>query len=130
MVLAKFNVWSSNLRSQLKVVWLQDKILIVLFLVSLFLNVVLYSWIAWKIKPVADPLVLHYSVYFGIDLIGQWYELYLMPIVGSFILLINFILFLAFYKKQVMAGYLLAGAALLVEIFLLIGGYLMIMVNF
>ncbi|MFA6534174.1 MAG: hypothetical protein WCT37_03295 [Patescibacteria group bacterium] len=129
MVLAKLNIWESGLRRQLKLVWLQDKIILVLFFVSLFLNLGFYLAIYFSIRPTEASLVLHYSVYFGIDLIGPWFQLYLTPLVGSFLGLINLALALIFYQKEKIAAYLLAVTTLLLEIFLLIGGGLLILVN-
>ena len=130
MILTKISVFANNLQRQLKIILLQDKILLILFLVSLLINLILYLVIYLGIKPSAELLVLHYSVYFGIDLIGQWYKLYLMPAVGSFLFLVNFSLALFFYKKEKIVSYLLTGATVLIEAFLVVGGVLLIWVNY
>ncbi len=130
MPMSKISIAWNNLQQQVRVIFIQDKILIILFLLSLFLNLALYLAIYWLIKPSLDSLILHYTVYFGIDLIGQWYKLYLMPIVGSFLFLVNFPLALFFYKKEKVASYLLTSVTFLIELFLAVGGGLLIWVNY
>jgi hypothetical protein len=129
MILTKFNLWGNNLRQQLKIIWLQDKILLILFLVSLILNLLLYLAILGWVRAQTEPLILHYSVYFGIDLIGSWYRLYLMPAVGSFLLLVNFFLTILFYRKERIIGYFSSGALAFAELLLLVGGILLVWIN-
>lgn len=130
MLLAKINIGLHNLRQKTKVIFLQDKIVIILFLVGLLLNLALYLAINLGIKPATEPIILHYSVYFGIDFIGHWQQLYLMPAVGTFLWLVNFILALFFYQQEKITSYLLSGVILLIELFLLIGGGLLIWINY
>jgi len=129
MILTKISVLSGNLRKQLKLIYLQDKIVLILFFLSLFLNLVLYLILAVWLRPVADPIILHYTVYFGIDYLGAWYNLYTMPAVGTFIGLVNFGLLFFFYRREIMVGYFLSGVTLLVQALLLIGGSLLLWIN-
>jgi hypothetical protein len=129
MPLTKISVFSSDLRRQLKVVWLQDKIILILFLVGLFFNLVLYLSLVLGIVRGSEPVVLHYSVYFGIDLIGPWPQLYFMPAVGTLLFLVNLTLALFFYKKEKVASYLFSGATAVLEALLLVGGILLVWIN-
>ena len=56
-------------------------------------------------------------------------KIYFMPMVGSFVFIVNTFLVIFFYLKERLAGYLLAGGLFLVELFLAIGGFLVFLVN-
>lgn len=130
MILTKLSVLSTNLRQKIKIIWLQDKILLVFFLVSFFLNLAFYLFLVALARPTSEPVVLHYTVYFGFDLIGEWYRFYFMPTVGTFLFLVNFFVTLKFYQPERMAGYLLSSLTLVVEFLLLIGGILVLLINY
>lgn len=38
------------------------------------------------------PIVLHYNVYFGVDVIGEWWEVYFVPFVGVLFLFLHIVL--------------------------------------
>lgn len=46
--------------------------------------------IRYKIAPTSEPLVLHYNVVVGVDLLGSGTELYRLPLIGLAITVINF----------------------------------------
>lgn len=125
----KISLLAEHLRQQLRVMFIQDRYLLALLALSLFLNLGLYVFLVLAVKIGSEPLVLHYSVYFGIDLIGEWYQIYFMPVVGTFIFIINIFLALFFYLKERLAGYLLAGSCFLAELFLAVSGFLVYLVN-
>ncbi|MFA5076375.1 MAG: hypothetical protein WC480_03080 [Patescibacteria group bacterium] len=129
MPFTNISLFYDDLRKNLKVIFLQDRILIIFFGIALVLNLLLYFGLYWQIQPSAEPVFLHYNIYFGIDLIGGWQEVYLMPIVGSFLLVINLILAYFFYHSEKIVSYLLLGISLLIEVLLLVGGVMVIMVN-
>ncbi|MBI5622027.1 hypothetical protein HY933_04170 [Candidatus Falkowbacteria bacterium] len=129
MPLTRLSLWSHGIKARLNLIFLQDRLLLLLFLFALVLNCVLYLVLYLLVKPSADPLVLHYSVYFGIDLIGSWYSLYLTPAVGTFLWLVNVVLALVFYQEQRLAAYLLGGVTALMTALLLLGGSLLVWIN-
>jgi len=130
MILTKINVWGNNLWRWFKAVWLQDKIILILFTVGLFANLILYVIMCLGIKPTTEPVILHYSVYFGIDLIGQRYKVFLVPAVGSFIFLINFSLAVFFYKREKLISYLLSAITFFLMLLLVFAGVLLIWINY
>lgn len=62
------------------------------FAVSLLANVLIWLWLYFFIKPAGDSVPLHYNIYFGIDEIGKGIKLYLQPLFGLIIILINILL--------------------------------------
>ena len=55
------------------------------FIGALILNVVNWGLIAYFIRPVDFPIILHYNVYFGVDVIGDWWQVYYLPLIGLLI---------------------------------------------
>jgi len=49
---------------------------------------------------VKDLFILHYNVDFGINLVGRVERVYIMPLFGLLILIINLFLLLYFYKNS------------------------------
>jgi len=60
--------------------------------------------------------VLHYNVYFGVDLIGNWYALYKLPFLGLLFFTLHTGLALFFFQTEKMLSHLLLfmGAVLVV----------------
>jgi hypothetical protein len=79
---------------------------------SLILNAAIWGFIVFFIRPVDFPIILHYNVYFGVDVIGGWWQVYFLPIAGLSILLVNTVLGYLFYqqKERIMAHLLLLAA--------------------
>lgn len=70
------------------------------FIGSLIINIGNWGLIMFFMKPVDFLLILHYNVYFGVDVIGPWWQLYFLPLIGIIILGINTILGYLFYQKK------------------------------
>ncbi len=129
----------NNLReyffSKLKIFFCGDffrnPIVFFLVVVILFLNVVSFVALSIFIEKTASPVILHYNVYFGVDLIGDWWQIYILPIMGIFFFLINFFLAGCFYRQGERIGaYCLMLASLFVEIGIIIAGASMILINY
>ena len=96
---------------------------------SVLLNAIFFALIFLKIKPSADPITLHYNIYFGPDLIGGWREAYIRPVFGLCLILANFGAAWYFFGRQKILSYALAVITTLLEVFLLIGGLTFILIN-
>ncbi len=99
------------------------------FLAGLFLN--LASWIIigrWVLRaPVSIPL--HYNIYFGIDLFGDWAQLFIAPAFGLGIFIINCIAGVFLYEKDRILSYFLVCIAAAVELILLIASLMIIFID-
>lgn len=75
--------------------------------------------------------ILHYNVYFGVDVIGNWWQSYLNPLMGFLIMIVNFVLALAFYNlKERIASYILLLANLIVQFGLVITSVTVALINY
>jgi hypothetical protein len=67
-------------------------------------------------RPSDTPIVLHYNVYFGVDVIGRYSQAFIVPVITAIYLVGNFALGRLLYqaKERVAAYTLLFGGLLLV----------------
>ncbi|OIQ02683.1 MAG: hypothetical protein COZ27_02235 [Candidatus Moranbacteria bacterium CG_4_10_14_3_um_filter_41_65] len=104
MVLQKQGRIANPLHSQVNlhtdITFFQNEIIQFLLSIALFLVLANFLLLGYFIRPTEDILVFHYNVYFGVDLQGAWWQLYLLPSAGLFFFLIHSLLAYFFYEKQ------------------------------
>jgi hypothetical protein len=96
-----------------------------MLIVTIFLCLSSWGIIIFYIRPIDLPIVLHYNVYLGVDIVGDWWQLYFLPIIGDLFFIINTVLAYLFYqKKERLAGYIFLLSSFFVQsgILIAIGG--------
>lgn len=111
-----------------RIFW-KDKIVFWGLTVALFLNLILGLLLYLKIPDSNLPLILHYSVYRGVDFLGESSKIYYLPIIFLFFFLINLILADFFYKKEKIVSYILILSLPVVAAFFLMAGINLIIIN-
>lgn len=99
----------------------------------IIIGLILLNWLfvyIININVSQDLVVLHYNVDFGVNLIGSVKQIYIIPLIGLIVFVINFILLAFTGKQDKFFVYLLLGAAMLVNLFLLIAITSVYLVNF
>lgn len=74
-------------------------------------------------------LTLHYSIYFGVDWLGGFFNFLIFGAIALFVFLANFILANALFSKNKILSYLLTAASSLILFFLLIAASLVVYIN-
>lgn len=69
---------------------------------------------AWQLFPeirqeIAVPL--HYNIHFGVDYFGEWWKIFSFPLAGLIIYILNFILVIAFWRRDKVLAYFFAAVA-------------------
>jgi hypothetical protein len=106
---------------------------LVFWLIFASLVVNLANWLAlWFFtKAIDSAIILHYNVYFGVDMIGDRKIAFFMPAIGLFLLISNVFFGLFFYhQKERVASYILLLAALMIQFSLLIASISVIIINY
>lgn len=99
----------------------KDKKILGLIIEAGVLNLLVWFYVLFVFWGTAEPVILHYNILFGIDSIGHWSRLLILPLLGLGILFINSILIFHFYlSRQKNLINLLAATILVVQIILLI----------
>ena len=109
-----------------------DKLSLILLAIILLINLLTWVGSYFLNTLIGDNLaVLHYNVAFGVDLVGSAKKLYLTPLLGLTVLIINSLLgaLLKDYKDRLIVVMLLA-SAMLVNIFCLVALYFSYIINF
>lgn len=60
------------------------------------LNLLHWALVVYKNAPSDLPIFLHYNTILGVDVTGSWYGLFVMPLSGTVILVVNFFLSLLY----------------------------------
>lgn len=107
----------------------KDKLVLSIFSVSLFINIALWIYLRFTIKPTSQLVILHYSVRFGPDLLGEYFQIFNIALVGGFLIIVNTILSDFIYSREKLAALFLTGATLVAQIFLFIAGITIGIIN-
>lgn len=102
---------------------------LVMLPVSLGMNLLIWLWLFWNIRPQEDPIFLHYSVLSGVDLTGPWYHIFALPTVGLVIIVLNAALGWFFFESDKYMNHALQAASVCVHGFLLIAAWLLVFLN-
>lgn len=98
---------------------------------AFLLNVTNWGLIAFFIRPVDFLIILHYNVYFGVDVIGEWWQVYFLPLIGLLIIAVNTILGDLFYqKKERLVAHLLMLATFIVQVGITIAVASLLIINY
>ena len=93
------------------------------------LNLAAWVWVAWYIRPQADPVFLHYNILFGVDFIGEWWRVFYLPLTGTLIIFANAVIGWFLFQRDKYIAYAFLGMAMLCQVFLLIGAALLVFLN-
>ena len=129
----KFNIkgLTNKLKSFFAHEYFRNTIVVWLMILSMVVNVI--TWILLKIfiKPVDFPIILHYNVYFGVDMTGQYTNVFILPSIGIALFLVNLFLSLYFYQhKERIASYLLMITSLMIQLSLFVASLSIIIINY
>jgi hypothetical protein len=98
---------------------------------ALLLNVINWIILVYFIRPVDFPITLHYNVYFGVDMIGAWWQAYFLPAIGLALLMVNTMLGYFFYQqKDRIIGHILLLATCIVQISVFIAVISIVIINY
>ncbi len=97
--------------------------------ISILLNGAAWLMLALQLPREDEQIFLHYTVIFGVDYLGPWWQAFVLPAIGLSILLINAALGWLIFHKEKFAALLINIAAVLCQIFLLIGAELLVFLN-
>lgn len=127
LIFKKF-LWSGFRIIVFKPYWHDRYINSVLF-VSIFLNLINWAYLASNRTSGDYPIILHYNLFFGVDFLGNYNMVFLIPLVGVIVFLVNSLLGHIFYRAEKLAAYIFTINILIVQCFLLLASYLIVAVN-
>jgi len=109
----------------------QSRINFWLIALNIFANIINWVILAIFIHPIDKNIILHYNVYFGVDIMGNWKQVFIMPSIGLILFLINGFLAAYFYKnKERIAGYILLITSFMAQLSLMVASISVIIINY
>jgi len=97
--------------------------------ISLLMNISMWAYMFIVFPPTSEIVFLHYNILFGVDLVGSWWRLLLMPILGLVIILINSLLSWLSYQYDKLITMILLWATVIMHILLILATYHIIFLN-
>ncbi len=78
---------------------------------------------SWRVVPEIinkKAVPLHYNIHFGIDTVGPWWQIYVVPGVGILFIILNLFAARFTWQRDPMLSYVVASATVLVELLLFV----------
>lgn len=107
----------------------KDRLILASLILSLTLNLIIWVYLGFSIKPTAETVFLHYTIHFGVDLAGPWSNIFFLPLLGFILILINFFLAYFIYDREKYLSFLLSLCTFAIQIFLLVEGVFLAYLN-
>ena|SRR3989344_8711514 len=107
----------------------QHKEILALFALALLLLAAGFFAAYFSLAPIAEPLILHWSEYTGIDRIGSVFDLALVAATGLVLWLVNLAFALALEKRDRLLGKIVALGTLFMAALLFLAFVAIISVN-
>lgn len=102
------------------------------FASALFLLVLVVALPLWRIVPIGvtrQYIPLHYNIYFGVDRFGSWKQIFVIPVLGLVLLLINLFFQTIVFRHQKLLATFLAISSIFIELIFLISMILIVLLN-
>jgi hypothetical protein len=107
-----------------------DPVIFFSIVLAFLANIGIWAALFWTAVPTDAPIILHYNIYFGVDVVGNWKSLFFMPALAAGLLILNLMLSRFFYYKERLVSYLFAATALVLQLLMAVGVIAAIMINF
>ncbi len=107
-----------------------DPVMFFSLVLAVLANAGIWAVLYFTVESSDRPIILHYNIYFGVDFVGDWRNVYIMPALAFLIFLINLVLSRFFYYKERFISYLFAVMALLIQLLMAVGVGSIILINF
>lgn len=91
---------------------------------SLALNLWMWTMLYSRVYPTHELVTLHYNIYFGITLVGEWHKIFIIPFFGMCVIVINFFFSLLLYERDKLAAYITIAVSCIIQAILLFSAYL------
>lgn len=132
MTVLEQNAWENTLaQSGGRADFLHNSIVQTLLAVSLVPIVLCLGLLMYFVRPSEASLVLHYNVYFGVDLLGAWWQAYALPILGVLLFAGHFFLAQRFYvSAERIACYLMLFSSAMLSFGVLVASVSIAFINY
>ncbi|OGL59205.1 hypothetical protein A3H10_01195 [Candidatus Uhrbacteria bacterium RIFCSPLOWO2_12_FULL_46_10] len=114
---------SPAIRLYFKDTWTRATLIPALILCLLAVGLIVF------IMPREENLVLHYNIYFGIDLLGNWYEVLFIPLAGLILVILNAVVGSFVWRRDRVISYLLGFGTVILSFVVIVATSLLVYLN-
>lgn len=97
--------------------------------ISGLINLATWVLLLVSIKPQSQLIVLHYTVYFGVDRVGRWHEALAIPAVGLGLLALNTAAAKYCHDRELVFSHLFVYTTIMIEILLFAAAVFIVIAN-
>ncbi|MFH1508981.1 MAG: hypothetical protein ABIE68_02345 [bacterium] len=90
------------------------------FYSALILNLIIWALSYYMFPPESETVILHYNVYFGVDLFDVWWKILIIPLVGLVLWIINLAIARFMYLNNKPMRIILGAVTIVIQVILLI----------
>ena len=108
---------------------LKDRLIFVSQVLAVILNIILWLAVGGKFGWSAEKIPLHFNVVYGIDLLGSARQVYIIPLTGAVLFVVNTALAALLYSREKIFSYFLSFTSLLIQVILLVAVVGIIVLN-
>jgi len=81
------------------------------------LQMIAFGLLTFFVRSAQSIVIVHYNVYFGVDIVGEWAQVFMVPLVTFVFVIVNVFLAQWFYsQKERIASYVLLLTSLLISL--------------
>ncbi|MBD3300548.1 MAG: hypothetical protein GF347_04300 [Candidatus Moranbacteria bacterium] len=120
---------SNNQKNIVRENFFKDSYVRFYLIASLILNFIIWLFIFAKSSSLINPVILKYNAYFGVILEGEKKNIYALPLLGFFVILLNGSLASSLEKRYLAGSKILLATSLIFNIILLIAVIALMLVN-
>ena len=84
----------------------------------ILIQIFLWWYLIVNIRSDAGQIFLHYNIIFGVDLIGDWWRIYFLPLAGVLVIFLNYFFSLMLYSVDKFLARLMSFWVLFFHLFL------------
>lgn len=99
---------------------------------SIFFLIVTFALPIWRLVPLASDvpfIALHYNIYLGVDRFGALYQIFFIPILGLFFMILNVVIEGLYFRRLKTLSLFFAVSNSIVQFILLVAMTLIILIN-
>lgn len=124
--------WDTDVaQSERGVSFFENTITRILVGANIFFILASFGMLGYFIRPTSSLLILHYNVYFGVEIQGVWWQLFILPIASMLFLIGHLFLARRFYSaSERIAAYLMLFGSCLISIGVSIASAGIVFINY
>lgn len=112
--------------------WRSSRSSRVTLVLSIFFLIVTFTLPIWRLVPLASEvpfIALHYNIYLGVDRFGALYQIFFIPVLGLFFLILNATIEVLSFRRLKTLSLFFAVSNPILQFILLVAMTLIILIN-